>query len=143
MSEAKRKEYSYGCIVACRKADGDVFLLVRQPEHWGFPKGHAEGTETPVLAARRELNEECAIPNVELIPAQVFREQYSFVHGDVTIEKENMYFLGTVASSTCSPQEGEILECGFFPYEEARERLTHENAKRMLDEARAALAKYS
>ncbi len=139
MQNNTRKEYSYGCIVAHRSAEGDTFLLVRQADHWGFPKGHAEGDESPVAAARREIREECSVSDVEIIPGKVFREEYSFIHEGTTIQKENMYFLGLAASDACTPQEGEILECGFFPYAEARERLTYDGAKHMLDEAKTAL----
>ena len=134
-----KKEESFGVIVVCRTGKEDMFLLVRQLDHWGFSKGHAEGNETPVVTARRELMEECSVSDITIIPGMIFRDKYTFEQSGALIDKEVLLFLGTVENTECSPQQGEILECGYFPYDKARESLSFEGAKHILDEAKKNL----
>ena len=54
MSKKKaEREVSAGGIVFRRDADGTPrFLLIKDSyQHWGFPKGHLESGESPVVAA--------------------------------------------------------------------------------------------
>ena len=138
MSES-RQDYSYGFVVVFRAPEGDRFLLVRQADHFGFPKGHPEGDETPVLTAKRELMEECSVSDIEILPGKTFRERYTFEHNGVTIEKENLFFLAFAKSDACKPQEGEILECGYYPCNEAREKFSFESARHIFDEVQSIL----
>ncbi|MDG1555215.1 MAG: NUDIX domain-containing protein, partial [Candidatus Poseidoniaceae archaeon] len=48
---------------------GTVLLLQYPQGHWDFPKGHVEETdEDHFSTARRELNEETGISEIEFIP---------------------------------------------------------------------------
>ena len=132
MSAKVRKEHSYGCVVAYRKGYEDLFLIVRQKDHWGFPKGHPIGGEFPVETARREVMEECSVAGLALMSEHVFTEKYSFEADGWLIEKQNTFFLAVSGTKRSVPQAGEILECGFFTFEEAYERLTYEGAKKIL-----------
>jgi len=137
--QAHRKEQSFGCVVVCRGQE-DQFLLVRQLDHWGFPKGHPENGESMIETARREVMEECSVAGLALAPEHMFTEKYSFNIGETVIEKENTYFLAFVSNTNCTPQPGEILECGFFSAKAAHERLSYEGAKHILAEAERILS---
>jgi 8-oxo-dGTP pyrophosphatase MutT (NUDIX family) len=49
--------------------DSGTVALVKKRDRtrWGFPKGHVEGNETDEEAARREIQEETGLRNLELI----------------------------------------------------------------------------
>ena len=136
-----KKEYSFGCVVVYRGPNGDQFLLVGQEDFWGFPKGHAEENETQIETAQRELAEECSVSNSTIIPEYVFRDAYTITYNGELIEKSIVFFLAIAGGTQCRPQEGEIKDCGYFPYVEARECLTYDGSKRILDEAKVILEK--
>lgn len=54
------EDISYGIIPFWRDQQDMIrFLLIYQKEgFWGFPKGHKEGNESDIDAAKRELQEE-------------------------------------------------------------------------------------
>ncbi len=72
---------SFG-IIPLRKNVNDVWevLLIqnRRGSHWSFPKGHAEGDETPFQAANREFQEETGLTIVELLFPTPLIEEYHF-----------------------------------------------------------------
>src|ERR1019366_6443348 len=57
------REVSAGGVVFRRDPDGSPrFLLIKDSyQHWGFPKGHLEDGESPVVAAVRETREETGL----------------------------------------------------------------------------------
>lgn len=57
------KEYSAGAVIYKKENQQLKYLLVQSVKnnHWGFPKGHLEGVETPKQAAQREVLEETGL----------------------------------------------------------------------------------
>ncbi len=132
-------EHSFGCIVVHTANAQSRYLLVRQLTHWSFPKGHTEGNETPFDTAKREIYEECGISFFNLVPELEFTEEYTFNREGVPTKKVNTFFVATVETDEIHPQPAEILECTFAPYATAREMLTYESQKSILDKAHTAL----
>ena len=121
-------------VIAIR-TDGPVpeFLVVtakKNPSHWIFPKGHIETGETPEQTALRELREEAGVEG-ELL-ARVGDVQLSFAGEDIEVIYYSVRATGEVRA-----QEGRELQ--WLPYDAAREKLTFEDAKRLLDDANKAL----
>ena len=57
----------------------DSILLLQYPQgHWSYPKGHVEGDEDHYQTARRELEEETGINEVEIDSGWSHRTEYSF-----------------------------------------------------------------
>ena len=55
-------ETSAGGVIYRWRGDTAHVLLIRDRyQHWGFPKGHLEGEETPADAALREVREETGL----------------------------------------------------------------------------------
>ena len=48
-------------------AEGRVLLVSQHGTSWSLPKGHLEGGESPLEAARREIYEESGVSRLELV----------------------------------------------------------------------------
>jgi len=135
---------SFG-VILLRKQEYDVLvLLVQHIEqhggHWAFPKGHKENGESDLGAAVRELEEETGIQQVSLLPSTRYEEHYNFITHNQRIEKKVTYFIGWVKDSTVTIQPSEIADCAWLSFEEAHQRLTFNEAKRILKEVQDALS---
>ncbi|MEX0653054.1 MAG: NUDIX domain-containing protein [Phycisphaeraceae bacterium] len=136
-------DQSYGVIPIHRDAHGRRrYLLVQHKAgHWGFPKGHPEPGETPVDTARRELAEETAVHRVRLLDQPVLEEQYIFhKRTGGKVQKTVTYFLGHVDDPATTACAKELHGCAWLEANEARDRLTFDEGRRLLDAAEQALA---
>jgi bis(5'-nucleosidyl)-tetraphosphatase len=139
------KDESYGIIPVIRNGSEFLFLLVHQTAgHWGFPKGHKEKDESPMVAAKRELSEETGIEDCEILDPLPIVEHYRFEKDATITEKTVSYFLGIVDNqATEVPQEfkSEVSEMKWFSYPQALETLTFKEAKEVLKKAADLLSK--
>jgi len=132
-SQDKLRVHCAGVIPVNKKDNTYYFLLVEHKDgHWGFPKGHAEGEESEVETARRELLEETGIKEVRIHEQVVFSDVYAFQNGDHVTTKEVKYFMGTVHSQDVQIGVDEIKSFKWATFEEAHNILTFESAKTML-----------
>lgn len=131
-------------FVLTRPADlggsGRAYLLLkhRHGDHWSFPKGTVEPGESDWEAAVRELAEEAGIAHIQRLRGFRHRVRYQFQRQATVIDKTVIYYLAT------TPQRQIVLspehtEGGWFDYPAARERLTHDNARQLLDAAEVFL----
>ena len=122
--------------------DGGVrkYLLLRHRYggHWGFPKGHIEVGENEMDAALRETREETGIADVHHIPGFRKLSRYHFHRGTEPVFKENVYFLANTAYSK-PVLSREHTQAEWLPYAEARERLTFDDVREILDRAEKTL----
>lgn len=113
------------------------YLLIqhRHGHHWGFPKGHVDGDETPEVTARRELFEEAGIDQVRLIPGYTTHDQY-LVHTPAGKRPKRVtYFVGLVKHPTVRKQQEEISDAHWFDYQTARLVIVSPSARRVLERA--------
>jgi len=90
------------------------FLLMRHPDRWDLPKGHAEAGESLRETALRETVEETGIPVTQITLDPDFQWALSYFvtyrrSGDRQFEKTVTYFLGylpRVAEIACTEHAG-------------------------------------
>lgn len=136
------EDHSFGVIPVRLEPDGRRYLIVQHHAgHWGFPKGHAEGDESPADAARRELAEETGIDQPELWADAPLTEQYVFTkrRSGRRVRKTVTYFIGLVRDPSVRAQPEEIHDLAWGTPAETRQRLTFPEARRLLDLAEARL----
>ena len=129
-------EYSAGAILfRFNEEDEPLYLLLKYPDYWGFPKGHVEPGETNAVAARREILEETGIRDIEFIPGFEQTITYTFRRGrDTLVQKEVTYFLVRTHTDrvTLSPEHEAYV---WADVREAMRLLTYESLKELLWEA--------
>lgn len=115
-------------VVAFRTDGAEPRYLVvtarKTPDAWIFPKGHVEPGETLEEAALREAREEAGVVGRARGPAGELR----FRSGD---EDVAVTYFAVERVSDVAAEEGRELR--WLPYGEARARLTHDDARRLLD----------
>ncbi|MBV9725844.1 MAG: NUDIX domain-containing protein [Gammaproteobacteria bacterium] len=65
---------SAGVVVVRRTPETWLFLMLRAYRNWDFPKGLVEPGEEPLQAARREVQEETLIADLQFAWGEVYRE---------------------------------------------------------------------
>lgn len=92
------KRRSYGVVPRASDAQGkQIYLLLRAYANWDFPKGAADGDETPLQAATRELREETGITLCELRWGEVSKDTAIY-----SADKVATYFLAQVTQQDLS-----------------------------------------
>ncbi len=137
MPRRAERETSAGGVVFRRDAGGGVrYLLIRDSyRNWGFPKGHLEEGEPPADAARREVAEETGLHEILFLgPIRVIDWYFRF--RGKTIHKYCHFFLFESKFGELVPQLDEgITDCTWRGLEEARETISYDNARGVLDRA--------
>lgn len=123
------QDFSFG-VIPLKKIDlqWSILLVHQNAKYWSFPKGHKEATETPLEAAKRELQEETGLVVTKLLVDEPVVERYSFFNHETSIEKTVFYFIALV-TGVVKVQEDEILEAKWVSLEEAPGLVTFSQGK--------------
>lgn len=134
-------EITSGAVVY-RKNNGEIEYLLLESQNkghfWGFPKGHVEGNETLEETAKREIKEETQLVLPIDTSFHVYTE-YDLPNGNW--KQMTLYTADLTQSEDIHLQAEEIKNCGWFNYVDARERLTYDNLKQLLDQVNDHLTK--
>lgn len=118
-------EKSCGSIVI---SDDKVLLVKHNAGHWDFPKGHVEDNETEEETAIREVKEETNI-DIKINSNYRYISTYSPKEG---VTKDVIYFLGKPINYNLKAQEQEVSEVEFISLDEAIDKITYDNSKKIL-----------
>ena len=123
------QDFSFG-VIPLKKIDlqWSILLVHQNAKYWSFPKGHKEANETPLEAAKRELQEETGLVVTKLLVDEPIEERYSFFNHGATINKTVFYFIALV-TGVVNVQEDEILEAKWVRLEEASDLVTFSQGK--------------
>ena len=133
-----RREKSCGVVAYKTVENVNNYLLIKGLNgDIGFPKGHVEAGESETETAIRELKEETGA-EVKIIPRFRREIEYPIGHKGKIIKKV-VYFLGRITSDKIVPQEKEIAEAGFLPYDEAMRVITFDDSRNILADAEALI----
>ena len=131
------RDFSCG-VIPVRLTDGQrqYLLIQHHAGHWGFPKGHPEPGESDAEAAARELAEETGLTDAEILDQPTFDEHYVFMKkGGQKVHKTVRYFIGRVSSGEVIIQPEEVADFFWGNAGAAREKLTFEEGRKLLDAA--------
>ena len=136
-------EKSVGLVVFRETGGERLYLLLHyRGGHWDFPKGHVEEGESEHETALRELHEETAIAEAEILSGFRERVKYSFRRNNRSVKKEVIYYVArTECAEVCLSDEHQA--CIWLPLREAGRRITFENSRRVLKAAEKALRERS
>ena len=130
------EEKSCGAVIWREREGARQYLLAcHNGGHWSFPKGHVEGAETEEETAAREIREETGLTaDIDTGFRQIVT--YSPAPG---IIKDVVFFTATPTGGTERPQEEEIAQLGWFPFQEACRKVTYATDEEVLLAAEAYL----
>lgn len=135
-----REEHSAGAVVARTEPERRYLLLKYKGGHWGHVKGHVEEGEDLRETIEREAQEETGIDDLTFVDGFHETIEYTFKRGSETVHKRVDFHL-TLTEQTevevAAPEEH--TDVGWFSPDEARERITFEDALEVLEAAEAHL----
>ena len=138
-----KKDYAYGVIVFYVENSSVYYLILKQIQgHWSFPKGHAEKDETTLETAKRELEEETGIMEIELISDKPQVKDEYIIKKSKPVQKFVEFYIGEVKSKDIVMQDGEIFDHKWITAEEGDDILTYESSKRLLKSASDIIDNY-
>lgn len=121
-----------GVIYRWRNGCAHVLLIRDRYHHWGFPKGHLEGTETAADAALREVREETGLAELVLGPRLQTIDWFFRFRGRLIHKYCHFYLIEAPTGETVPQVEEGITECLWLPLEEAIRSISYDNAREVL-----------
>jgi 8-oxo-dGTP pyrophosphatase MutT (NUDIX family) len=115
-----------------------TYLVIKNAEHyWEFPKGHPLPGETWKQTARRELEEETGLYDIELIPGFSRQIRYFYRDGRKRIIDKTVCFQLGRTSSTQIILSDEHTAGEFLKFDQALHKMVHAGTRALLRDADA------
>ena len=133
------KDASFGVVPAYKNKNWEYeFLIINQKTYnWSFvwfPKWHPEKWETEIETAKRELEEEVGISDVEIDKNRFWGFNYRFKEKWIKYDKDVKYRLWYVTTKTNTIQVEELNSCKWVSYDDVLKQVSHENMKKIFIE---------
>jgi 8-oxo-dGTP pyrophosphatase MutT (NUDIX family) len=138
----EKQETSVGAFIYKIENDEMLFLLVysKRNKEWGFPKGHIEPNETELETAKREIEEETGITDIQFINDFRCVDTYK-IKGTLSttknriIDKNVIYYLARTKEDFKGSVDDEIGQGKWVNYNQSIEYLKYDNQKKLLKKA--------
>jgi len=133
-------EESFGTIPLKKQKDKWITFIIKNKSgnHWGFPKGHANISETPKESAIRELKEETNLNIISYLYESPIIEQYYFERNSNKVTKKVYYYLIEVEGLGKITSK-EILEGKWVEITKAKEEITYKESKAIVNQVEIIL----
>ncbi|MDQ2685938.1 MAG: NUDIX domain-containing protein [Thermoproteota archaeon] len=126
-------EISAGAVLFLNGEGTELMYLILNYSygHWDFPKGNIEPGETETETVFREISEETGIQDIQVVDG--FRQQISYKYRKKSklINKTVIYYLAETKSREVV-LSFEHNSFGWYTFDQALEKLSFENSKRVL-----------
>ncbi|HUI86950.1 MAG TPA: NUDIX domain-containing protein [Nitrososphaerales archaeon] len=132
------EERSAGAVLFHQDSGSRRYLLLFNGGHWDFPKGNIETGERELETVLREVREETGLAGITLIDGFRKEIEYFYRRGEMTVHKKVVFFLARTDEDRVKISS-EHQAFGWFRYEQALGKTTHENSKHLLNEAEGML----
>lgn len=136
-----QREKSSGVIIYNKEGSKIYYLLLHyELGHWDFAKGHIEKGEEEKETARREVEEETGIKNIEFIHGfrekiqYFFRKTYEKKEKPPLVFKEVIFYLARTRQKEVKISF-EHLAYQWLTFEKTLQQLTFKNARDILKKA--------
>jgi 8-oxo-dGTP pyrophosphatase MutT (NUDIX family) len=113
-----------------------LLISTQDGKRWQLPKGHIEEGETPEEAAVREVREETGVTGRILAPLPPVEYWYIEKGRRRVHKKVEYYLLSYVSGNTADFDAREVSGADWFSWEDGITRLSFENERRVVLEAR-------
>ncbi|HYO11984.1 MAG TPA: NUDIX hydrolase [Thermoanaerobaculia bacterium] len=113
-----------------------LLISTQEGKRWQLPKGHIEDGETPEEAAVREVREETGVTGRILAPLPPVEYWYIEKGRRRVHKKVEYYLLSYVSGDTADFDAREVSGADWFSWEDGIARLSFENERRVVLEAR-------
>lgn len=111
---------------------GEILVVSQRGTSWSLPKGHIDGGESAIEAAKREIHEESGINQLELVRGLGSYKRYRIGKNggeDKSELKTISMFLFKTNANLLKPVDPENPEARWVPKEDVPELLTHPKDK--------------
>jgi 8-oxo-dGTP pyrophosphatase MutT (NUDIX family) len=143
ISTSADEEFSAGGVVVRDGCEVIVIVPVRRDARGNkvlaLPKGHPDGDESAEQAAAREVGEETGV-TAHLID-KLGDVRYSYERNRRRIAKRVAFFLFEYESGDVADHDHEIEDARWVPLEQAREDLTYDGEREMIERALSRLSR--
>src|SRR5712691_343600 len=129
------EEHSAGAVLFNDIGSSRKYLLLKYPAgHWDFPKGNVEKGESEGQTVLREVNEETGLDEVKLIDGFRRKIEYFYRRDGKSVHKEVVFLLAETKKDDVK-LSFEHQAYGWVSFQEALEKVTYNNSRRILQQA--------
>ncbi|MBI3840429.1 MAG: NUDIX domain-containing protein [Thaumarchaeota archaeon] len=132
------EERSAGAVVFIEKPEGRKYLLLMNAGRLDFPKGNMEKGENELETVMREVGEETALKDIDIVPGFKRIIEYYYRREGKNVHKKVTYFLARTLTDDVKISF-EHQGFGWFPYQQAMVRASYDNSRSILVQAESFL----